>query len=513
MTSLRASDRARSVNVIEASTDMSTRALATAPDAVRLDGVSRSLRDQSAQALLAIAYAVLGVALVLSRVVGLGHGFWLDESIFVENFVRLGPREILTGAGLSHELYGIIDWAISSAIGESEMAFRLGSVVPFIVGVALVTAWLHRRVHAVAGLLYLLLATTSPLLLDITRSARGYGLAFCAMSFLVIAALEAERTGRDLYIAAACVAGVIGTWTLPQFGLAFVAVGASLLADRRLRRSVLVGLVPSFGAILVWYAPHLRQVGQSSQLPQGIQISPEWLLTAPFDQILLPSLIWIDGVIAVPGPIWLPLIGLAVAIMGSSRFLRERTSALVLCSPVAVTVGALFVTQAYVLPRYMSFLLVPFFVLLSSGASFLVTRRTARRRIVGTAACLAIVALPVARFAAIAPDVVRLPREANKEAAAVAESQALPTTQIYASVRDPLRLDFYLDRPFHVLRAHEVDHRVCGSDRPLVYVAEPWAMPRAPLPCLRREGVKHYRFAQYTRGGEMNVWFVPPSRG
>ena len=43
---------------------------------------------------------------------------------------------------------------------------------------------------------FLLLATASPLLLDISRMARGYGLAFLAMSVLVVAALEAESTGR-----------------------------------------------------------------------------------------------------------------------------------------------------------------------------------------------------------------------------------------------------------------------------------------------------------------------------
>jgi hypothetical protein len=482
---------------------------ATASGAIGRGAISTSLHGQRT-AFLAIAYAVLGAGLVASRVASLGHGFWLDEAVFVQNYVREGPREILTGNGLSHELYGVLVWTISSVVGESEIAFRLCSAVPFVIGVGLVTSWLHHRVHAVAGLFYLLLATTSPLLLDITRSARGYGLAFCAMSFLVVAALEAGKTGRSRYVALACVAGVVGTWTLPQFGLAFVGVGASLLADHRVRQSALVGLATSLGAILVWYAPHFGQVEASSQIPQGIKIAPEWLLTAPFDQVLLPALIWIDGVVAVPGLIWLPLIAVVVTIIGSSPLLRERGSALVLCAPVAVTVGSLFFARAYVLPRYMSFLLVPLFVLLGSGASSLLSRKKPGPPIVRGAACLVVVALLVGRFVAIAPDVVGLPREANREAAAIVESRTPVTTEIYASIRDPLRLDFYLDRPFHVLRASEVAARVCGSTHPLVYVAEPWAMPRVPAPCLRRDGVKHYRFEQYTRGGEMNVWFVPP---
>ncbi len=86
-------------------------------------------------------------------------------------------------------------------VGESEIAYRLLSAVPFVAGVVLVTAWLHRRLGAGSGLLYLFLATVSPLLLDITRQARGYGLAYLAMSIVVVAALEADRTRRTLPVA------------------------------------------------------------------------------------------------------------------------------------------------------------------------------------------------------------------------------------------------------------------------------------------------------------------------
>ena len=48
---------------------------------------------------------------------------------------------------------------------------RLGAAVPFIAGVVLVTAWLHVRYGALCGLLFLFLATASPLLLDLSRRA------------------------------------------------------------------------------------------------------------------------------------------------------------------------------------------------------------------------------------------------------------------------------------------------------------------------------------------------------
>ena len=123
---------------------------------------------------------------------GLDHSFWHDEILDVEEFVREGPGRILAGPDLNHELFTLLGWATSSVVGESELALRLWSVVPFVAGVALVTVWLHRRFGALSGLLFLFLATVSPLLLDITRQARGYGLAFLAMS--VVSSVLSRRS-------------------------------------------------------------------------------------------------------------------------------------------------------------------------------------------------------------------------------------------------------------------------------------------------------------------------------
>ncbi|HEU0248559.1 MAG TPA: hypothetical protein VFR38_15895, partial [Gaiellaceae bacterium] len=195
---------------------------------------SRAVVDR--RLLIQASYTTLGLALVGTRVIGLGQSYWHDEVVAVDEFIRAGPREILAGPALSHEFFGLLAWATSGVVGESEIALRLWSAVPFIAGVALVTAWLHRRGTPIAGVLFLFFATVSPLLLDITRQARGYGLAFLAMSIVVVAGLEAGRSGKNWTIVGFCAGGLIGTWTLPQFGIAFVATGAVLLADRELRR-------------------------------------------------------------------------------------------------------------------------------------------------------------------------------------------------------------------------------------------------------------------------------------
>ena len=464
-----------------------------------------------ARVVLTVSYAALAAALLATRLLGLGHSLWLDEAHFVEHFVRAGPQQILTGGALSHQFYGVLDWLTASVIGESYVAFRLWSVIPFILGVALVTVWLHKRHDPIAGVLFLFLATVSPLLLDITRQARGYGLAFLAMAVVIVAALEARRSGRASAVVPLCAAGIVGAWTLPQVGIAFLATLAVLWIDRRLRWPVAIGFLASSAAIVAWYAPHLRQVQAASQMEAGaVQVHTTWVVTAPIDQILLPALIWIDGAKISASVAWLPFVVLAVLVMGSSPFVRKRdSSTLILCAGPIATVVALWLADAYSAPRYLSFLLVPLFMLLASGAAAIFRSISERRAILRTAVCLVAIAVLAVHFAMLAPDVVRRPREANRETAQVIESRTPATTPVYASLKDTPGLDFYLDRPFQVLESSEVVARVCESDRPLVYVTQPWAIRAVDVPCLQRDGVEHYRFVQYARGGEINVWLVP----
>lgn len=456
------------------------------------------------------AYSIVGLALVASRIVGLDESFWTDEITALAEFIRGGPREILAGPELSHELYGILAWVTSSTVGESEIALRLLSVVPFLAGAALVTVWLHVRLSALAGVLFLLLATVSPLLLDITRQARGYGLAFLAMSVLVVAALEAERSGRTGAIVALCAAGLVGTWTLPQFGIAFLATGAVLLAAQPLRRRMALGLAVSAILTVAWYAPHLGQVSEASQIEDGVRINTAWLVTAPIDQVLLPALLWIDGTALVAGAVWLPLVLLVAFVMGWSPLAHRWTSALVLCSGVVATVVVLWLADAYVIPRYLSYLSVPLFVLLATGMSSVLGRGVSRLAIVPAVAGVAVMALLTIRFVTLAPDVMRLPREANRDAADVVLASEPSQVTVVAYMRNPRNLEHYLERPVVELRSEDVARRVCTSPGVVAYVTQPFGIPAVDVPCLSRRGVVHHRFEQYARG-EMNVWLVPPS--
>ena len=455
------------------------------------------------------AYSALGFALVASRTVGLDESFWTDEIIAVEDFVRAGPSEILAGSDLSHELFGLLAWLTGTMFGESEAGYRLWSVVPFLAGVAVVTSWLHVRAGALAGIVFVFLATVSPLLLDITRQARGYGLAFLAMGVLVVAALEAAATGRNAAILAVCAAGVAGTTTLPQFGIAFSATGAALMLVPALRRRAIVALALALVAIGAWYAPHLGEVGSASQIEDGLRIDTLWVWTAPIDQVLLPALIWIDGTALVAGLVWLPLVLLAVAVMAASPLLRSRTTTAILLAGPLATIVVLWIARAYVIPRYLSYLLVPLFVLLATGLAALLRRRS-RLGLVPTVAGLVVAAILVIRFVGLAPDVMRFPREANRDAAEVIVATEPPRLTVFAHMRNPRNLEHYLGRPVARLEPGSIDSAVCTHRTRVAYVLQPFAIPPAAVSCLTRAGVVHHRFEQYARGDEMNVWIVPP---
>jgi hypothetical protein len=457
---------------------------------------------------LVAAYAVLGLTLAITRTVGLARSYWLDEIVTVQDVIRPGLSEILAGPRVNHELFSILGWGTISLVGESEIALRLWSVIPFVAAVAGVTVWLHRRVGALSGVLFVFFCTLSPLLLDITRQARGYGLAFLAMAALVVTALETERTGRTSLIVLFCVAGVAGTWTLPHFGIAFVAMGLVLLANYGLRNRMAIGLAISTLACVAFYAPHFTALREGSEQEYSASIQTLWLLTAPIDQILVPALAWIDGTVLVPGLVWVPVVAGLVVVLVSSPLLQARRSALILGVGTVVTVVALWITGVDVVPRFLSYLLVPLLMLLATGIAAIVSRLPSRPPIVRTLIAVGVLATTFVVFVRSAPDVLRLPREAHRDAAAAILENALSTTPVFAYMTRPQALEFYLGRPV-VRPASASDASVCDRRELVALVVQPWVLPTAEFTCMERAGTTRYRFEQYARGGEIAVWIIP----
>ena len=456
---------------------------------------------------IAGSYVLLCTALISSRLVGLGRSFWHDEIVTAE-FVQSGPRAILSGHYLpnNHELFSLLGWT-TSGLADSEVALRLWSVVPFLLGVAVVTAWLHVRVSVLSGVLFLSLATFSPLLVDISRQARGYGLAFLAMGLLTVAALEALRTSETRWLLVAAVAGVVGTWTLPNFVIAFVATSAVLLLDARLRRRTATALAVSFVAIAAFYAPHVDDLLESSRQEYGVAIDGLWVVTAPVDQILIPALIWSEGLAVVPGLVWVPGVIAALVLMASSPLVRDPRTALVLAAPPVATTFALWATDTRIAPRFLSFLLVPLFMLVATGVSSAFTgTRTPGRSVVSVVA-LVVLGLFAVRAAELVPDVVRLPREAHRDAAHLIEERAEPEARVFVLAHQPDDLAHYLDRPASVVDG-DAAKQVCQPVGPAVFVLQPYRVAPVQLPCLHETGVRRYSFRQSTRGDAILVWFL-----
>jgi hypothetical protein len=326
---------------------------------------------------------------------------------------------------------------------------------------------------------------------------------------MVVAALEAQRRGRTVALAAFFVGGLAGTFTLPNFGIAFVATGAVLLFHRQLRRRAAIGLAASGVAIVAWYLPHFTELRESSQLVYGTRIRALEVFTAPIDQILIPSLIWIDGVFIVPGLVWLPVVALALLLIASSPFLRMPSTALILVLGVVINVVVFWAAGLYFVPRYLSYLLVPLYMLLASGMAAILLRLTTRPALFRTAIVLVTLALLTAGFVRTAADVIRLPREASRDAAEIVESRAPADSRVVVYTSLPRSMLFYLDRPARPVRSAEVVSAVCGVDGPVAYVHQPFGVRSVDLPCLSRPGVEHYRVEQYTRGNEINVWLIP----
>ena len=457
------------------------------------------------------AYAVLGAALCWSRLVGLRHGYCCDEIRTVSDYVDRGPRAILAGVYIpnNHELFSLLGWLTHEAGARSEMALRLWSVLPFILGVAVVTLWLHRRIGALEGLVFLFLATASPLLLDISRMARGYGLVFLAMSVLVVSALEAESTPTGWAVAGFSAGGLLGSLTLPHFAIAYVSVAVVLVARKELRFQVAIATSVSLPAIAVWYAAHVDDIASSTLGEYGLQIQTVWLATAPVDQTLVPALTLLDDSFVRPSLESLLLALVLGAVLVSSPLLRRRRHAAILVAPVVATVVAFWFTGTYVVPRFFSFLLVPLFVLLATGSASLLYRLRTRPAPVRTVAVGVMFGVLAFQFVSLTADVSRMPRDSTEAAALTIRRAVSPSTPVVAHVPYPRDLEHYLERPVTRAWTEAEAKRACGLTRQVVYVDQPYLVPAAVLPCLGRADVRHYRLRQYARGGRIDVWVIP----
>ena len=177
---------------------------------------------------------------------------------------------------------------------------------------------------------------------------------------------------------------------------------------------------------------------------------------------------------------------------------------------VVATTVALWLTRIPVAPRFFSFLLVPLFILLASGIAAILARFATTHRLgVRTVIAATTLGLVTVISAPNMERITRLARESTRDAATTIRALAPPSAPVFAYVPYPGDLEFYLGRAVERPRTPDDARRVCQAQRDAVLVTQPWLLPPVTIRCTQRHGTRHFRFRQYARGGEINVWFIP----
>jgi hypothetical protein len=483
----------------------------TTPRTRAFEGIAASRRH----VILVASYAVIASALIWSRFAAIGTSFWHDEIFTVQHFIDPGPRAIFGAYDSNdHILFSLLGWLTVHRTGFGESAYRLWAIVPFIAGVASVTYWLHTRANAVVAVVFAFLCTTSTLLFTLSIEARGYGLAFFAMSIMTIAAYEAStrRSRRSLTILAT--AGVIGCWTIPTFILPLIGLSLVLLSKRALRRPLTGRLVVAFAAIGCWYAVPARSLLSSRGQQFGVTLPWHAPLTGAANTLGAAFFLSVKANELLPALLTLPIL-----IFGIIRMSRElpafvSTSA----SPVLSTFTALTISRFYVEERFLSFLLVPIFIIAAFGVWALATSQPRHHWTLfasrAGAGCVALFLFS----AVLSSQFTRMPREANREAAR-AVSRALTASQrpVVMNTEHPADIRYYLTRLSpRVVPARRLEQVLCSQSTAttgVIFVQQPYGVRRVDASCLARRGAILHMFHQWDRGLGISVWVLPPRSG
>jgi len=493
-----------------------------------------SARPRGARELLALGWlAGLAGVLLWTRLTGLGVSFWRDEVYSVVHYAGRGPHAIWFGHYIpnDHVLFNFLAWTAAGLFGRTEAVYRLWSVAPATVAIGLIAWWLWRSWSRWLAVTFAVLAVTSPLHLELAKQARGYGLGFLAGAVMLISATSIARgRARRGAFAGLAGAGLIGTWTLTGFLIAFVGQLLSLLPARAARRSVLVVAGVVAAGTLVFYAPllhvfvdpleHRNYFGASTGNPLGWSA----FLTGPPQQFLGPTS---ELLLYVSSSAVYTVVGLALAGVGGAALWRsgQRHVLIALVSPLVVTEVALTVLAVNFNPRFVSFLMFHFLLLVSFGT--VATGRLLVRLVRASApvalAGAAVAVLLTVRTVELNDHWDAAPIENAKVVAQIVRRAGF--TSVVTDSLKPWSLRFYLGRSHvNVLAPEQLEAAFCRGRGPLAYVdqlayAEVMYAgdPVRPMPisvaCLRARGarlliVPERNAPERYRGLPVHVWLV-----
>ena len=407
-----------------------------------------------------------------------------------------------------HVLFNLLAWTAAQMFGGSEAVYRIWSVVPGIAAVGLVTWWLWRSWSRWVSVVFCALAVTSPLHLELVKQARGYGLGYLAGALMLVCAVSiAGRGGGRRALAGLALAGLVGTWTLTGFLIAFAGQLGALAPNRRVRRGLLlVGAVVGIGT-LAFYAPLLHvffdPIGHKNYFGASTGSPLSWaaFLTGPPDQFLGPTarlLLHVNSTFAFTA------VGLVLAALGGVWLWRagRRPVLLVLAGPPIFTELVLTVLQVNFNPRFVSFLQFHFLLLVAIGgvAGARDLARLARTRVPLILAGVALLAVVATRTVQLNDHWDAMPIENAKLVAQIVRRAGYRS--VVTDSLKPWSLRYYLGgRQVHVLPPEQLQSLLCRGGEPLAFVdqlayAEVMyaGNPVRPMPisdsCLRSRGAR-----------------------
>jgi Dolichyl-phosphate-mannose-protein mannosyltransferase len=466
-----------------------------------------------------LALGLLGAIVVWTRLAGLNQSLWHDEVFSVVHYVDLGPSTIVSGDYVpnDHVLFNLLGYGTTRVLGESEVTLRLWSVLPAIAAAALIVWWTWRLRGRWTALVVAVLVATSPVHHDLAREARGYGLMFLAGALMLVFSHRVVTQGdRSSWIALA-LAGVIGSYTAPQFVLGFVGQTIPLLVRRDLQKRALVLLGVVGGVLLLLYSPLLSDIARSPGTVSGGPLPGHAPVSGPILHLVQPSFDLLadratDAYVITPNTPDRILGGLLVLI-GALVLWRanDRMVCALLIVPLLFVYTVLTIGRFHVHERYGSFLLLHALVLVAIGIVGLVraSPRGVPRWLAGAVAAAAGVALSINSIDR-SDRYQSLPREDFKRVGEIVRARG--ETKVVTDSARPDGLRYYLGEE----NVAPVTGSACVSP-PTVFISHPFRgegeSPPADVSCLRVLGAVKVRVPQRDRGGHIDIWFPPGAGG
>jgi hypothetical protein len=167
--------------------------------------------------------------------------------------------------------------------------------------------------------------------------------------------------------------------------------------------------------------------------------------------------------------------------------------------------------------RFLSYLLVPIFILAAFGIKKLTAETPLPQWIASTTYSAALLAAGMLVFAVFALRHARLPQEANREAAGTIAA-ALKETQrpVVFNTHDPHDVLYYLHGVHALTPSHRhVERIICSPEARrtgVIFVEQPFGVRTVDTDCLEHNGARVRVWRQWDRGLSISVWVLPPAR-